>query len=87
MADFYEDDEPVEKVRAAYARGAKGVTGPAPRDPNQRAKAVVDAVVAKTEATAQPISVHIRPYDPLTPGLIPASAFDPSEHQPAGVGS
>lgn len=26
-SDFYEDDEPVEKVRADYAQGVPGVTG------------------------------------------------------------
>jgi hypothetical protein len=27
---FYEDDEPVEKIRAAFERGTKGTTGPPP---------------------------------------------------------
>jgi len=35
--DFYEDDEPVEKIQAAFERGDKGVTE-RPRDVNQRAK-------------------------------------------------
>ncbi|TCN40501.1 hypothetical protein EV644_106430 [Kribbella orskensis] len=26
--DFYEDDEPVENVKAAFERGTKGVTAP-----------------------------------------------------------
>jgi hypothetical protein len=28
--DFYEDDEPVEKIREAFDRGEKGLTGPPP---------------------------------------------------------
>jgi hypothetical protein len=28
--DFYEDDEPVEKIRRIFDEGEKGVTGPPP---------------------------------------------------------
>lgn len=34
--DFFEEDEPTEKIRAAWKRGKKGRTG-LPRDPKQRA--------------------------------------------------
>ena len=37
--DFYEDDEPVEKIRAAWKRGTKRTARP--RDPNQRAADIV----------------------------------------------
>src|SRR5207248_8299182 len=43
-SDFYEEDEPVEKVRQAFARGDKGATK-RPRDLNQLAKSVVDHAV------------------------------------------
>lgn len=39
--DFYEDDEPVEKVRAAFERGEKGLTARRPRDVNQMAASIV----------------------------------------------
>ncbi len=42
-SDFYEDDEPVEKIRAAFDRGDKGLTGKRPRDLNQLAAPIVDA--------------------------------------------
>jgi hypothetical protein len=29
--DFYEDDEPIEKITAAFERGVKGVTAPPSR--------------------------------------------------------
>jgi hypothetical protein len=57
MTDFYEDDELVEKVRAAYERGAKGVTGPPPHDPNQRAKAVVEGDAAASSERSKGIAV------------------------------
>jgi hypothetical protein len=44
--DFYEDDEPIEKVRSDWRKGERGVTT-GPRDLNTRAKAAVDAVVAR----------------------------------------
>lgn len=36
MTGFYEDDEPVEKVTAAFERGDKGVTRPPRRGVNER---------------------------------------------------
>lgn len=46
--DFYEDDEPIEDVRAAWNAGEKGTTS-GPRDLNQRAKSIVDRAVARFE--------------------------------------
>ena len=41
MSDvFYEEDEPVEKIRAAFDRGEKGTTT-RPRDLNQLAASIV----------------------------------------------
>ncbi len=50
MADgeFYEDDEPIEDVRAAWNAGEKGTTS-GPRDLNQRAKSIVERAVARFE--------------------------------------
>jgi hypothetical protein len=39
--DFYEDDEPPEKVHAAFERGEKGLTAKRPRDVNQMAASIV----------------------------------------------
>ena len=86
MTDFYEDDEPIEKVRAAYERGAKGVTGPPPpppRDPNRRGKAVVDSAAAKSERPRgialwpedEPRDVIVLTRDNLPP--VPAPIRDP----------
>lgn len=47
--DFYEDDESVEKIRGAFAKGEKGLTA-RPRDLNQRAASIVGAVAERTEA-------------------------------------
>lgn len=47
-ADFYEEDEPAENIRAAFARGDKGVTKKRPRDLNQLAKSIVDDATATT---------------------------------------
>ena len=49
---FFEDDEPVEKVRAAFDRGEKGVTK-RPHDLNRLAKSIVDEAVA--EPAAEPV--------------------------------
>ena len=41
--DFYEDDEPVEKIREAFRRGDKGITGkdgPGRSSGNARVKGV-----------------------------------------------
>jgi hypothetical protein len=50
MADdeFYEDDEPIKDVRAAWNAGEKGTTS-GPRDLNQRAKSIVERAVARFE--------------------------------------
>lgn len=39
--DFYEDDEPAEKVHAAFESGEKGLTAKRPRDVNQMAASIV----------------------------------------------
>ncbi len=44
----YEDDEPIEDLRAAWNSGEKGTTL-GPRDLNQRAKSIVDRAVARLE--------------------------------------
>jgi hypothetical protein len=41
--DFYEDDEPVEKIKAAFERGPKGVTG----------KSITDAINADPAEVAR----------------------------------
>jgi hypothetical protein len=46
--DFYEDDEPVEDVQAAWRQGEGGHTK-GPRDLNQRAKSIVDQAVSRLE--------------------------------------
>lgn len=45
---FYEDDEPIEDVQAAWQRGEAGRTK-GPRDLNQRAKSILDRAVARFE--------------------------------------
>lgn len=47
--DFYEDDEPIEEVGAAWKRGEEGVTS-GPRDLDQRARSIVDRAVERWEA-------------------------------------
>jgi hypothetical protein len=51
--DFYEDDEPIEDVRAAWKRGERGMTG-GERDLNRRAKSIVDRAVQQWEAPSEP---------------------------------
>lgn len=46
--EFYEDDESVEELRAAWNAGEKGTTS-GPRDLDQRAKSIVDRGVAQFE--------------------------------------
>jgi hypothetical protein len=46
--DFYEEDEPIEDIRAAFKAGEKGVTR-GPRDLNERAKSIVDRAVEELE--------------------------------------
>ncbi len=41
-SDFYEEDEPAEKIREAFERGTKGRTGKRPRDLNQLAASIVE---------------------------------------------
>ncbi len=45
---FYEDDEPIEDLRAAWNAGEKGTTS-GPRDLNQRGRSIVDEAVARFE--------------------------------------
>lgn len=47
--DFYEDDEPIEKIRADFAAGEKGVTV-GRHDLNQRAAAIAAQMIASSEA-------------------------------------
>jgi hypothetical protein len=48
--EFFKEDEPVEKVREAFARGEKGVTARRPRaDVATTAKRMMDAVIERTE--------------------------------------
>lgn len=47
--DFYEDDEPMEDVRAAWNNGEPGVTT-GKKDLNQRAKSIVDRAVERLDA-------------------------------------
>lgn len=58
---FYEDDEPAEKVRAAFERGEKGLTAKTPRDLNQLAASIV------SEATERRVpivgAIHISTDD------------------------
>lgn len=51
--DFYEDDEPIEHVRAAWKRGDKGVTTGG-RDLNPRAQSVVDRAAEQWDANDEP---------------------------------
>lgn len=56
--DFYEDDEPPEKVRAAFERGEKGFTARRPRDVNQLAASIVgEATERPTAALAETVPV------------------------------
>lgn len=57
---FYEDDEPVEKVRAAFDRGEKGVTR-RPRDLNQMAKSIVDEAVTETATESAVKTIVLTP--------------------------
>ena len=45
---FYEDDEPIEDLRAAWKAGEKGTTA-GPRDLNKRATSIIDRTVARFE--------------------------------------
>lgn len=53
-SEFYEDDEPVEKIRAAFERGEKGRTAKRPRDLNRMAASIV---ADETESSIQPVVV------------------------------
>lgn len=53
--DFYEDDEPVEKIRAAFERGEKGVTK-RPRDVNRTAASIVEDATGEADVT-EPVAV------------------------------
>lgn len=46
--DFYEDDEPIEKIRADFAAGEKGVTV-SRKDLNQRAASIVGEIAERSE--------------------------------------
>lgn len=48
--DFYEEDEPVEKIEAIWNRPGKKGRTVKPRDTNQRAAAVVGEVIQRTES-------------------------------------
>lgn len=48
--DFYEDDEPIEDIRAAYEAGDKGITT-GRRDINQRAHAIMQAATEEVETS------------------------------------
>lgn len=56
-SDFYEDDEPVEKIRAAFERGEKGRTAKRPRDLNRMAASIV------ADATEPPMEPVVVPSD------------------------
>ena len=51
--DFYEDDEPIEDVRAAWSRAEPGLTT-GKKDLNQRARSVVDGAVERLERDEPP---------------------------------
>lgn len=55
-SDFYEDDEPTEKIRAAWKRGKKGRTG-LPRDVNQRAAAIAAQGIGRSESPTIGVNV------------------------------
>jgi len=55
-SDFYEDDEPVEKVREAFDREEKGVTAKRPRDLNRLAPSIVRDATGMV-ATPEPVRV------------------------------
>ncbi|MCA1708412.1 MAG: hypothetical protein LC808_36095 [Actinobacteria bacterium] len=77
-SDFYEDDEPVEKIRAAFERGEKGFT--APRDLNQRARSIVDRAVERSEAQ------HGVPLQVVSSGTAATTEVIPAERIPAADG-
>ena len=83
MTDFYEEDETIEKVRAAYEHGAKGVTGPPPpRDPNQTAEAVVDVVIERTDR-AQPVVHEFRDFPPVPASKVKLPPSEAHSHEMA----
>ncbi|MGH8924476.1 MAG: hypothetical protein ACRDWA_07570 [Acidimicrobiia bacterium] len=51
--DFFEEDEPTEKIRAAWKRGKKGRTG-LPRGMKQRAAATIRAELEKDGLPLEP---------------------------------
>jgi hypothetical protein len=53
-SEFYEDDEPIENIRAAFKRGEPVLTARPRTDVNQRAAGIVGAVAARTEAEELP---------------------------------
>lgn len=68
--DFYEDDEPIEKIRADYAAGEPGVTVPKrtrkSEDFVQRMKRVVD----ESTAESKPLSVTLLDLFPFQRRII-----------------
>lgn len=51
---FYEDDEPIEEIRAAWKRGEPGQTAGS-HDLSQRARSVVEQAVAEWDAGESPV--------------------------------
>lgn len=65
--DFYEDDEPAEKVHAAFESGEKGLTAKKPRDVNQLAASIVaEATEPGTRAGSRASAATPRPSAPAS---------------------
>ena len=61
--DFYEDDEPTEKIEAEWDRGEEVVTVRSSRDLNQRAAGIVDRAVQRFEAPPVPEAITVNTSD------------------------
>lgn len=59
--DFYEDDEPLEDVLAAYERGIKGVTA----RPSRIELSAPDVMLPELSSTAVLARIYIEPAAPV----------------------
>lgn len=64
--DFYEEDEPLDEVLAAYERGIKGVTA----RPTRIEFSAPDVIVLQMSSRTAPASIH---YEAATPVRVPAA--------------
>lgn len=96
MTEFYEDDEPIEKIRAAFEAGEKGLTGP-PSDEFDVTEAEFDARMAAahpvadetdtTEAEALAMIAEGQPVDLIGGIRVSADACADTTFEDCRIGS